>query len=196
MKHATPYTTDVKNAFSLGSMLLMLGSAALRLSYYAPQLPHGAQLWGQLLLPLASAAVYLLLYLLPQRKTARSLCLPVLGGVLFFVVKALSFESVLHTALCCILYLGVAVLFCLTLCGMIRTKLLLYAVTGLPLLAHLAMDAVELAQNRLQTWQLEASVLCIMASLLCLSLSLKPLKIMQQPAPGLPPSCRATSHNQ
>ena len=48
------------------------------------------------------------------RRTIVPLTAPVAGFVVFFLYKALSFSSVLHTVLCSILYLAVLVFFLLT----------------------------------------------------------------------------------
>ena len=105
------------------------------------------------------------------------LCLPVAGGVAFFVIKAFTFSSPLHTALCCALYMAVLLLTCLTFFGIVRTKYLLYPLYGLPLLVHIGMDVCELffAAERIPPAELvpEASVLCIMAALLCLAIAME-----------------------
>ena len=99
-------------------------------------------------------------------------------GVFFFIVKAFSFESPLHTALCVVLYTAVLVIFSLTLLGVIPTKLLLYPLFGLPLLYHIFVEDMQiyvLAEPPVPffEWLPEISVLCIMAALLSLSVALE-----------------------
>lgn len=169
------YTVRTKNFFTVASMLLMLLSAMLRIIYYRDL--SILQSWVYLYIPLISAILYVAILYLCGSRTLAPLCLPVLGGVVFFIIKAFTFESVLHTALCCALYTSVLVLCCLTFCGILRTKYLLYPLFGLPLLAHLAMDINELffaaERTPLSEFPPEASVLCIMASLLCLALAMQ-----------------------
>lgn len=168
------FTVSCKNGFAIASMVLMLLAAGLRLSYYRGL--TGADWWYSLGLPLLSALLYVCFLPLWGKRSVKPLCLPVLGGVLFFVRKAFTFASPLHTALCCLLYAAVLLITCLTFFGVIRTRALLYPLFGLPLLVHLAMDVDELLLSKSTLWcdfPPEASVLCIMAALLCLSLALK-----------------------
>ena len=156
-------------------MLLMALSAVLRLIYYLHKDLSCADQWVYLYLPLLSAVLYIAFLLLWGRRTLVPLCLPVVGGVTFFIIKAFTFASPLHTALCCVLYGGVLVLTCLTFCGILRIKYLLYPLFGLPLLVHTAMDVNELffaaERTPLAEFPPEASVLCIMAALFCLALA-------------------------
>lgn len=193
MKPYLPFVAAPKRGVSLSSMGLMALSAGLRSVYYAREPLHGADFWMQVLLPIVSAAAYILLFLLFGRKTLAPLCLPVAGGVAFFIYKAFSFPSALHTVLCCLLYFAVLVLFCLTLCGVIRTKLLLLPLTGLPLLTHLIMDICEYAAapNGLFPWLPEISVLCIMGALLCLVLAMRRPEGSAMPKNPAKISCKA-----
>ena len=89
-----------------------------------------------------------------------------------FLYKALSFSSVLHTVLCSILYLAVLVFFLLTALGVLRTRIFLILLAGLPLLVHIIMDLSDYEGFFL--FLPELSVLLLMASLLCLALRLRP----------------------
>ena len=158
-------------------MLLMAISALLRLLYYPQKTLSCPDAWVYLYLPLLSAVLYIVFLLLWGKRTLVPLCLPVAGGVAFFIIKAFTFASPLHTALCCMLYGTVLALTCLTFCGILRIKYLLYPLFGLPLLVHGAMDVYELffASERtpLAEFPPEASVLCIMAALLCLAIAME-----------------------
>ena len=146
-------------------MLLMALSAVLRLLYYQQKGLSCADAWLYLYLPLLSAVLFIVFLLLWGRRTLVPLCLPVAGGVAFFILKAFTFASPLHTALCCVL------------CGILRLKYLLYPLFGLPLLVHGAMDVNELffaaERTPLSEFPPEASVLCIMAALLCLAIAME-----------------------
>lgn len=170
------FTVSYKNGFALTSMGLMLLSAVLLLYYNLGKPLSTGEFWSRLVLPIASALLYLLALPLWGRKTMKPLCLPVLGGVAFFALKSLGFTSVLHTVLCCLLYLAVLLLCCLTFWGVIRTKYLPYPLFGLPLLAHIAMDIDELWISKTlpsSEFPPEAAVLCMMAGLLSLALGMK-----------------------
>ena len=60
--------------------------------------------------------------LLLGRVALWSTVLPVLLGVVFFIIKAMGFESWLHMVLCILLYLLVAVLYTGTVFGLIQTN--------------------------------------------------------------------------
>lgn len=123
-------------------------------------------------LPVFSAALYPVLLALFGRRTIVPLLAPVAGFVVFFLYKALSFSSVLHTVLCTILYLAVLVFFLLTALGVLRTRIFLLLLAGLPLLVHIIMDLSDYEGFFL--FLPELSVLLLMASLLCLAIRLRP----------------------
>ena len=140
------FTAEPRSALCLLSMALMLLSAAARLWYYLADPVATAMTLSQadifLLvgLPVFSAALYPVLLALFGRRTIVPLTAPVAGFVVFFLYKALSFSSVLHTVLCSILYLAVLVFFLLTALGVLRTRIFLILLAGLPLLVHIIMD--------------------------------------------------------
>ena len=157
------FTAESRSALCLLSMALMLLSAAA-LSQADSFLLVG--------LPVFSAALYPVLLALFGRRTIVPLTAPVAGFVVFFLYKALSFSSVLHTVLCSILYLAVLVFFLLTALGVLRTRIFLVLLAGLPLLVHIIMDLSDYEGFFL--FLPELSVLLLMASLLCLALRLRP----------------------
>ena len=171
------FTAEPRSALCLLSMALML-SAAARLWYYLADPVATAMTLSQadifLLvgLPVFSAALYPVLLALFGRRTIVPLTAPVAGFVVFFLYKALSFSSVLHTVLCSILYLAVLVFFLLTALGVLRTRIFLILLAGLPLLVHIIMDLSDYEGFFL--FLPELSVLLLMASLLCLALRLRP----------------------
>ncbi|MGM9523407.1 MAG: hypothetical protein ACI3VU_03200 [Faecousia sp.] len=173
----TKFTVKPNNGFAVASMLLMALSAVLRLIYYPQKALSCPEAWLYLYLPLLSAVLFIVFLLLWGRRTLVPLCLPVAGGVAFFILKAFTFASPLHTALCCVLYGAVLVLTCLIFCGILRIKYLLYPLFALPLLVHAAMDIHELffaaERTPLSEFPSEASALCIMASLLCLAIAME-----------------------
>ena len=138
------FTAEPRSALCLLSMALMLLSAAARLWYYLADPVATAMTLSQagifLLvgLPVFSAALYPVLLALFGRRTIVPLTAPVAGFVVFFLYKALSFSSVLHTVLCSILYLAVLVFFLLTALGVLRTRIFLILLAGLPLLVRTA----------------------------------------------------------
>ena len=98
-------------------------------------------------------------------------------GVAFFILKAFSFPSRLHTVLCCILYTLVFILFTLTVSGRIPTRVPLILVFVLPFLYHIFVEDMALltsaAPPTFLAWMPEISVLLIMAGLAAFAAGLR-----------------------
>lgn len=144
----------------------------------------------QIALPLACNVLYAGLLLLCGRKFFWMTSLPVFFGVAFFIIKALTFDSVLHTVLCILLYLLVLVLYVSTAFGIIRTKWLLVPLFGLPFIYHIAVEdmaAMRAGNVTFSAGLQEMSVLCIMLSLLCVAFAMKKKKkVIIDPENNLP----------
>lgn len=172
-----PYTVDRSRPSAIVSMLLMALCALIRCTYYALTGADALTLTIHLALP-CLAAVWLITVILFWGKTNVVLsCLSVLGGVVFFMVKATTFESALHTALCMVLYTAVLILYTLVIFGLLP-KVLLYPLFGLPLLYHMFVEDMQLyilakPPVPFVEWLPEISVLCIMGALLSLSFALQ-----------------------
>ena len=65
----------------------------------------------QILLPLCCNILFALCVFLFGKRGFFLSAIPVLMGVAFFIIKSFGFESLLHTVLCILLYLAVAVAF-------------------------------------------------------------------------------------
>ena len=174
------YSVSRKNFFVKLSAFFMLLSMLCRLLGY----------WGfwanqtsdfvltQILLPVMCNLLFVVGILYMGRRFFALSCVPVILGVVFFIIKALGFDSVIHMILCICLYLAVAIIYTATVFGVIRTKWLLAPLFGLPLLYHIFVDdlstlrADENAMS-LGEWLPEISVLCIMLSLLLICFAMK-----------------------
>ena len=104
--------------------------------------------------------------------------IPVLMGVAFFIIKSFGFGNWVHTALCILLYLAVAVIYSGTVLGFIRTKWLLPPLFGLPFLYHIFVEDLAKLRDAANPMTLsqglqELSVLCVMVSLFCVGMGLK-----------------------
>lgn len=182
------YYVERKSALVQASALVMLFSAVFRL----------IGCWGlwndktfavtQIFLPLACNLMFILLVLTLGRRALWTTALPVLLGVVFFIIKSFGFDSIIHTVLCIFLYLVVAVLYIGTVFGVIRTKWLLVPLFGLPLLYHIFIEDLAAMRSAnppsFQAGMQEISVLCIMLSLLLLSIAMK--KKQPETVPELP----------
>lgn len=133
----------------------------------------------QIALPLCVNVMYVVFLYCFGKRAFWVTTLPALLGVVFFIIKALTFDSLLHTVLCILLYALVAVLYTGTAFGFIRSKWLLVPLFGLPFVYHIFVE--DLAAFRegtisFQSGLQEMSVLCIMLSLLCVAFALKKKK--------------------
>ena len=130
------------------------------------------------LLPVLCCLLLILCVILLGKKGFFLSFIPVLLGVVFFVFKSLGFESWMHTVLCVILYVVVAVIYTATVIGWIHTKWLLPVLFGLPFIYHVAVEDIPALVKTPESVTFaagmqEMSVLCIMAALFCIGMGLK-----------------------
>ena len=166
------YSVSKRNFFVKLAVIFMLLSALCRFLGY----------WGfwsnqkssfivfQIALPILCNLLFIVLILYAGRRLFSLTFIPVLLGVMFFIIKAFGFDSFLHTILCICLYLAVAFIYTATVFGVIRTKWLLAPLFGLPLIVHIYLDRDMIAPA---DKAVELSVLCIMAALLCTCFAMK-----------------------
>ena len=177
LPRARAYVIDPCGGWALASLGLMLLSSLLRL-YYFLRVPQPREThWVHLILPLAASALFICAVVFLGSRTALPTAAGVLVGVVFFALKAQSFTP-LHRTLCTILYLTVAVLYTVSVTGILPTKKLLYPLFGLPLLYHILVEDTQyyfFADPTVPVieWLPEMSVLCIMAALLCVSIGMQ-----------------------
>ncbi|MBR2622320.1 MAG: hypothetical protein IKC97_08105 [Clostridia bacterium] len=177
MKRASFYI-DRKSWAARLSLLFMAVSAIIRGIYYTVTPMTALVLWVHFVNVIAAAVVFGVAVIFFGEKCPQLTAVSVLMGVVFFMVKAFTFETMTHTVLCLILYTAVLVLYSLTIFGIIRTKYLLYPLFGLPLLYHIFVEDMQIyiladPQPPFFEWLPEISVLCIMAALLCVSVAMK-----------------------
>lgn len=171
------YSLHIHNRFTALGLAMMAVSVLIRCVYFAVEGGSAGHLAVHLLLPVLAAVTFFYV-VLRCREHAEYTALGVLFGVVFFIIKAFTFESTLHTVLCVILYLTVLTLYTATVFGHIPTKKLLYPLFGLPLLYHIFVEDMQLymfAEPPVPyfQWLPEISVLLIMAGLLSISLGLE-----------------------
>ncbi len=173
------YSVSRKNFFVKLAVIFMILSALCRFLGY----------WGfwsnqtagfvtfQIVLPILCNLLFIVLVLYAGRRFFSLTFIPVILGVMFFIIKAFGFDSILHTILCICLYLAVAFIYTATVFGVIRTKWLLAPLFGLPLIVHIYLDRDMIAPKGktvvLAELLPEISVLCIMAALLCICFAMK-----------------------
>ncbi len=143
----------------------------------------------QIALPVFSALLLIVSVLLLGKRALWISFIPVLLGVVFFIIKSLGFESMLHTILCIVLYVVVIVLYFCTVFGILPTKWALVILFGLPFLYHIFVEdlaALRDTENPVSfaAGMQEMGILCIMLGLFFLSLSMKKTVIEKEPAAG------------
>lgn len=154
---------------SAASGVLMLASAGARLIACSGGENGVYFVLSQIVLPLTANLLFFLCLLLDRPRLSS---VPVGLGVLFFVLKSLTFESLLHTLLCIALYCTVLLIWMLTVFGALKKRVFAFLVFALPLAEHIASDISELANGAdISGYLPELSVLCIMASLAVAALS-------------------------
>ena len=132
----------------------------------------------QILLPLCCNLLFALCVFVFGNRGFFVSIIPVLLGVAFFIIKSFGFASWIHTVLCIILYLAVAVIYTGTVLGFIRTKWLLPPLFGLPFLYHIFIEDLARLRDTVNPMTAseglqELSVLCVMAALFCVGMGLK-----------------------
>jgi len=161
------------------SVILMVMSAIFRLIGCIGLFGDAYFAVTQIALPLACNLLFILIVMTMGGKFFFMTSLPVLLGVVFFILKAFTFESWLHTLLCVLLYVLVAVLYTSTVFGFIRTKWLLVPLFGLPFIYHVFVEDMAAIKNNTMSFSSgmqEMSVLCVMLSLLCIAFAMKKRK--------------------
>ena len=143
----------------------------------------------QIALPVFSALLLIAVVWLFGKKALWLSFFPVLLGAVFFIIKSIGFESLIHTILCIVLYVAVIVLYFCTVFGIIRTKWILVLLFGLPFLYHVFVEDLAALQDTANpvtfaAGMQEMGVLCIMLGLFFLSLSMK--KTVREPEAELP----------
>lgn len=132
----------------------------------------------QIALPIVSALLLILCVTLLGKRALWASFIPVTLGAVFFIIKALGFDSKLHMVLCILLYIAVIALYFCTVFGIFRTKWFLIPLFGLPFLYHIFVEDLKALQDTANPVTFadgmqEMGVLCIMLGLFFLSLSMK-----------------------
>ena len=183
-----------RNSFgaSAGVVLLILSIFFRVIAYWGRwQTMDQTNLIIYLALPIVSALLFIFCLLVLGKVALWSTAVPMLMGVAFFIIKAFTFESTVHTVLCVLLYVLIAVLWCGTVFNLIRTKWLLPELFFLPFVYHVAVEDLPALQNTAEPVTFaagmeEMSILCIMLALFFVSLAIKK-RYKETPEAELPP---------
>lgn len=178
-KKNAKYTIDSKGVCARTAMALMALSALFRVIGCWEDMGDKVFTITQIVLPISCCLLFIVCILLFGKKGFFLSSIPLILGVVFFIVKSFTFDNALHTMLCILLYLLVALIYTATVFGAIRTKWLLVPLFGLPFLYHVCYEDVlklKAGEFTLFTGLQEISVLCIMLALLFTAIGLKKVK--------------------
>ncbi len=147
----------------------------------------------QIALPLSCNLLFILILMTMGKRFFSLTSVPVVLGVIFFIIKATGFESWVHMLLCILLYVVIALVWCATVYGVIPTKWPLVPLFALPFLYHVCIEDVARLRDTVNPISFaegmqEMSVLCIMLALLCTALAMKkkkPAPIEEQDLPKM-----------
>ena len=132
------YTLSVRNPYTAAGLSMMGLAVVIRCVYFGVHGGSAGYLTVHLLLPVLAALTFFAVA--AKQLSVKYTALGVLFGVVFFIIKAFTFASKLHTVLCVMLYLLVLGLYSATVFGWLPTKKLLYPLFGLPLLYHIFVE--------------------------------------------------------
>lgn len=142
-------------------------------------------LWGdasflltQILLPIVCCLCIIVYILLMGKHLFELTIIPVVLGAVFFIVRALSFGSMLKTVLCILLYIVIMIVYVGVVFGVIRSKWWLVPAFGLPFLYRLLVVDIRALQDTANPVSFadgsqEMSVLCMLLAMVLLSLAMK-----------------------
>jgi len=175
---SSPYSIQNSHPAAVASITLMCVAVVLRCVYYIHTPTTFPTLFIYLLLPAAAALSFAWILLRQGKKHLHLTIWSVLMGVIFFIIKATTFPSMLHTILCILLYLIVLCVYSLTILGVFPTKKLLYPLFGLPLIYHIFVEDLQIyifadPMPIFWEWLPEISVLCIMGALFSAAFAMK-----------------------
>ena len=146
----------------------------------------------QVVLPIASGLLFIVLLAALGKLALWTTFLPVLGGVAFFVIKATGYENTVQMLLSLLLYAVAAIVYCGTVFTLIRTKWLLVPIFLLPFGYRVWEDVGRLRDTvnpvTFSAGMQEMSVLAILLALLFTALAMKKLTREPKAAPWSKPA--------
>ena len=183
-KEKLRYGVERKNIFVRLSATFLLLAALTRLLGCWGFWKNGDSLFAytQVLLPIACCVFFAAIILFGGKKLFFLTFLPVIFGAVFFILRALSFDGVLRSVLCIVVYLAAALLYCGTVFGLIRTKWLLPPIFALALAYKLFFDkTVDFGSMSVKALLPELSVMCILLALLLIPFAMKKRDLNEKP---------------
>ena len=183
-KEKVKFYVEKESKLVQSAVVLMLLSAVFRLIGCWGRFDDSFFAITQIALPLGCNLLFILVLMTMGKRFFNFTSVPVVLGVLFFIIKATTFDSWIHMLLCILLYIVIALAYCATVFGVMPTKWPLVPLFALPFLYHVCIEDIARLPDTVNPMTFaegmqEMSVLCIMLALLCTSLAMKKKK----PAP-------------
>ena len=192
-KEKVRFYVEKQSKLVQSAVVLMLLSAVFRLLGCWSGFSDKFFAITQIALPLSCNLLFILVLMTMGKRFFSFTSVPVVLGVVFFIIKATGFESWVHMLLCILLYVVIALVWCATVYGVIPTKWPLVPLFALPFLYHVCIEDVARLKDTVNPMSFaegmqEMSVLCIMLALFCTSLAMKkkkPAPIEEQELPKM-----------
>lgn len=193
VKEKAKFYVEKESKLVQSAVVLMLLSAVFRLIGCWGKFDDSFFAITQIALPLGCNLLFILVLMTMGKRFFNFTSVPVVLGVLFFIIKATTFDSWIHMLLCILLYIVIALVYCATVFGVIPTKWPLVPLFALPFLYHVCIEDIARLQDTVNPMTFaegmqEMSVLCIMLALFCTSLAMKkkkPAPIEEQELPKI-----------
>ncbi len=183
-KDRVKFYVEKQSKLIQSAVVLMLLSAVFRLLGCWGKFDDSFFAVTQIALPLSCNLLFILVLMTMGKRFFNFTAVPVVLGVLFFIIKAIGLGNWIHMLLTILVCIVVALLYCATVFGVVTTKWPLIPLFALPFVYQVCVVDLAKLQDTVNPMSFaegmqEMSVLCIMLSLLCTSLAMKKKK----PAP-------------
>lgn len=172
------YCLDRSGAWAQVAVIFMLLSAIARMLGVWGLWEDSSYRYGQIMLPMAASLIFVLfIFMFAQRGFFLSI-VPVFMGVAFFVIQALSYDSLWRMVSAIVVYVLLGLVYAGTVLGMIRSKWLLPPLLAAVFVYDILVIDLPRFTGAAAPWTFhsflqELSVVCVLVSLFCVSMGLK-----------------------
>ena len=192
-KDKVKFYVEKQSKLIQSAVVLMLLSAVFRLLGCWGKFGDSFFAITQIALPLSCNLLFILVLLTMGKRFFSFTALPVVLGVLFYIIKSTGLGSWIHMLLSILVCIVIALLYCATVFGVVPTKWPLVPLFALPFVYQVCVVDLAKLQDTANPMSFaegmqEMSVLCILLSLLCTSLAMKkkkPAPIEEQELPKI-----------
>ena len=192
-KDRVKFYVEKQSKLIQSAVVIMLLSAVFRLLGCWGKFSDSFFAVTQIALPLSCNLLFILVLMTMGKRFFNFTALPVVLGVLFFIIKSIGQGNWIHMILSILLCIVVALVYCATVFGVVPTKWPLVPLFAIPLLYQVCVVDLAKLQDTVNPMSFaegmqEMSVLCILLSLLCTAFAMKkkkPAPIEEQELPKI-----------